>query len=63
MPGGWLKLVTFKSHWMLGEVKSQDPYSIYGSQVPRVIPDSKQYWKSFGLDLVVFVQRHGLPDY
>ena len=46
-----------------GKVKSQDPYSIYGSQVPRVIPGSKQYWKSFGLDLVAFVQQQGLLDY
>ena len=48
-----------------GKVKSQDPYSIklYGSQVPRVIPGSKQYWKNFGLNLVAFVQQCGLPDY
>ena len=25
-----------------GKVKSPDPYTIYGSQVPRVIPGSKQ---------------------
>ena len=46
-----------------GKVKTQDPYTIYGSQVPRVIPGSKQYWKSFGLDLVAFVQQRGLPDF
>ena len=32
-----------------GKVKSQDPYCIYGSQVPHVIPGSKQYWKSLVL--------------
>ena len=46
-----------------GEVKGQDPYAIYGTQVPRVIPGSKQYWKSFGLDLVAFVAQRGLPDF
>ena len=46
-----------------GKVKTQDPYTICGSQVPRVIPGSKQYWKRFGLDLVAFVQQHGLPDF
>ena len=29
-----------------------DPYASYGTEVPRSIPGSKQYWKSFGLDLV-----------
>ena len=46
-----------------GKVKSQDPYAIYGTQVPRVVPGSKQYWKTFGLDLVAFVQQRGLPDF
>ena len=43
-----------------GKVKS---YAIYDSQVPRVVPGSKQYWKTFGLDLVAFVQQRGFPDY
>ena len=43
------------------EVRGQD--AIYGTQVPRVIPGSKQYWKSFGLDLVAFVAQRGLPDF
>ena len=38
-----------------GKVKSQDPYTIYCSQVPRVIPGSKQHWKSFELDFVAYV--------
>ena len=46
-----------------GKAKSQDPYSIYGNQVPHVVPGSKQYWKTFGLDLVAFVQQRGLPDF
>ena len=46
-----------------GKVKTEDPYTIYGSQVPRVIPGSKQFRKSFGLDLVAFVQQRGLPDF
>ena len=46
-----------------GKVKSPDPYTIYGSQVPRVIPGSKQYWRSSGLNLVAFVQQYGLPDF
>ena len=62
MPGGWLRLVASKS-LDARKVKSQDPYAIYGSQVPFVIPGSKQYWKSFGLDLVAFVQQRGLPDF
>ena len=61
MQEGSLKLVIYKS-LDTGKVKSQDPYAIYGAQVPRVVPGSKQYWKTFGLDLVVFVQQHGLPD-
>jgi len=40
-----------------------DPYRIYGSEVPRVIPGSKQHWRSFGLDLVAFVEQRGLPDF
>ena len=32
-----------------------DPYAAYGTDVPRSIPGSKQYWKSFGLDLVAMI--------
>ena len=46
-----------------GKVKNQDPYAIYGSQVPCVVPGSKQYWKTFGLDLVTSVQQRGLLDF
>ena len=46
-----------------GEGAEYEPYSCYGADVPRNIPGSKQYWKSFGLDLVAFAQQRGLPDY
>ena len=42
-----------------GKVKSQNPYAIYGSQVPRIIPGSKQYWESFGLNLVFLYNSVG----
>ena len=28
------------------------PYASYGTDVPRYIPGSKQYWKMLGLNLV-----------
>ena len=34
-----------------------------GSEIPRIIPGSKQFWRSFGLDLVYFVEKRGLPDF
>ena len=40
-----------------------DPYAAYGTDVPRSIPGSKQYWKSFGLDLVAMTQQRGIPDF
>ena len=40
-----------------------DPYSVYGTEIPRIIPGSKEYWRSFGLDLVAFVEQRGLPDF
>lgn len=33
---------------------------MYGTEIPRIIPGSKQFSRSFGLDLVAFV---GLPDF
>lgn len=36
-----------------------DPYSVYG---PRIIPGSREFWRSFGLDLV-FVEQRGLPNF
>ena len=44
-------------------VRGNDPYAVYGTDIPRVIPGSKQFWKSFGLDLVSFVEQRGLPQY
>ena len=40
-----------------------DPYASYGTEVPRVIPGSKQYWKSFGYDLVAMTELLGIPDF
>ena len=42
---------------------SSDPYSVYGTEVPRIIPGSKDLWGSFGLDLVAFVKQRGLPNF
>ena len=39
--------------------KPTDPYAIYGTEVPRSIPGSRQHWTSFSLDLVSF---SGLQD-
>ena len=40
-----------------------DNYASYGSDVPRIIPGSKQYWKCFGYDLIATVEQLGVPDY
>ena len=40
-----------------------DPYASYGTEVPRVIPGSKQYWKGFGYDLVAITEQLGIPDF
>ena len=31
--------------------------------MPCNVPGSKQYWKSFGLDLVAMTEQRGIPDY
>ena len=43
--------------------RQSDPYSVYGTEVPRIIPGSKEFWRSFGLDLVAFVEQRGLPNF
>ena len=43
--------------------KHDQPYSIYETQVPRMIPSSTQYLKSFCLDLTAVVDQRGLPDF
>ena len=40
-----------------------NPYSVYGTEIPRIIPGSKEFWRSFGLDLVAFVEQRGLPNF
>ena len=47
---------------VLDAEKSTDPYAIYGTEVPRSIPGSRQHWKSFSLDLVSFSEQRELPD-
>ena len=48
---------------MMAERPMSDPYDSYGTEVPRVIPGSKQYWKSFGYDLVAMTEQLGIPDF
>lgn len=45
------------------KVSNSDPYSVYGSKMPRIVPGSKQFWRSFGLDLIAFVEERGIPDF
>ena len=45
------------------KVKVNDPYVRYGTEVPRTIPGSAQYWRAFGLDLIAMVEQRGLPDF
>ena len=40
-----------------------DHYASYGTDMPHNVPGSKQYWKSFGLDLVAMTEQRGIPDY
>ena len=40
-----------------------DPYSVYGTEIPHIIPGSRGFSWSFGLDLVAFVEQRGLPDF
>ena len=47
---------------VLDAEKSTDPYAIYGTEVPRSIPGSRQHWKSFSLDLISFSEQRGPPD-
>ena len=48
---------------MAADRPMSDPYDSYGTEVPRVIPGSKQYWKSFGYDLVAMTEQLGIPDF
>ena len=48
---------------VLDAEKSIDPYAIYGTEVPRSIPGSRQHWKSFSLDLISFSEQRGPPDF
>jgi len=35
-----------------GKATDTDKYASYGTDVPRIIPGSKEYWKSFGYNLI-----------
>ena len=48
---------------VLDAEKSNDPYAVYGSEIPRSIPGSRQHWKSFSLDLVSLSEQRGLSDF
>ena len=48
---------------MAADRPMSNPYDSYGTEVPRVIPGSKQYWKSFGYDLVAMTEQLGIPDF
>ena len=39
------------------------PNDSYGTEVPCVIPGSKQYWKSYGYDLVAMTAQQGIYIY
>ena len=45
------------------KVKVNNPYARYGTDVPRNIPGSAQYWRAFGLDLIAMVEQQGLSDF
>ena len=44
---------------MAAERPMSDPYDSYGTEVPCIIAGSKQYWKSFGYDLVTMTEQLG----
>ena len=39
------------------QARQTDPYAVYGTEISRLIPGSKQFWRSFGLDIVAFVEQ------
>ena len=46
----------------VADKSKSDPYASYGTEVPHVVPGSKQYWKSFDYDLVAMTEQLGIPD-
>ena len=40
-----------------------NPYASYGTEVLHVVPGSKQYWESFGYDVVAMTEQLGMPDF
>ena len=45
------------------QARQADSYAVYGTEIPKIIPGSKQFWRLFGLDLVAFVEQRRLPDF
>ena len=41
---------------VLAAERGEDPYAVYGREMPNCIPGSAQYWKSFGLNLIAMTQ-------
>ena len=60
-----VKVQDLTSFLSASQARQSDPYAVYGTEIPRIIPGSKQFWRSFGLglDLVAFVEQRGLPDF
>ena len=54
------KVVKVRDLTSASHIRETDPYAVYGTDISRIIPGSKQFWKSFGLD---FVEQRGLPDF
>ena len=48
---------------IVGDKPLSDLYASYGTEVPCVVPGSKQYWKSFGYNLVAMTEQLGIPDF
>ena len=56
----WTEVIAEK---VLAAERGEDPYAVYGREMPNCIPGSAQYWKSFGLDLIAMTQGRGLLDF
>ena len=44
-------------------IKRQNPYDMYGTDVPNTIPGSKGYWSSRLLDVLAMSRELGKPDF
>ena len=55
LANGMYKVSNLAEPLNASKVKVNDPYVRYGTEVPRTIPGSAQYWRAFGLDLTAMV--------